>query len=113
MSSTNEAIIRFGLVCKNDTDYLTADLTACGIEETSEVNLNDANLCQSQLKALFLSIAQAMTKHQVRIAYDKPDNYPTVFVCDAVSAYVEDLKAEIASVQAMMNQELDKQITQS
>lgn len=107
MSSANQkAIILFEVSDVDDEDILSVDLSSCGKDNPISINLNNDATCQDEMKALFLSIVEAMLDYDISIEFTENEEYPRAFIYDAMSSFVADLTNEIATVKASIASDL-------
>lgn len=107
-SPKQKVTIKLILQDEDGKDILTADLSQCGIQETYDINLNNEETCQSDLKKLFLKITELLFSYELSINFNEREDYPRKFIYDAMKSYAEDLDAEVKKTQTKIEQEYQR-----
>ena len=105
MSSRSVVKVSFEAKDVNDTDILQVSFWD-KTRSVKQVNLNDEVQCQTDLKEVFLIMAQLMVDNDLEITFVESKDYPREFIYTAMKSYVADLKTEVATVAELINAEL-------
>lgn len=101
----NRRQIKAILYEENGTDFLKFEISQdCIIS----VNLNSAE-SQKELKDVFSNILSLLTKEDVEIIFDYPDDYSRRMYIDVCAEYIKDLNRELQGVGRQMRKELNIQ----